>query len=87
MSREGGRLIFGDGAQRWSISDPECDELHDALHALRYGQPTRAQVFEVLAAAEAYVHLTTHPLGEHCVKQLRIIRRALRWRLRNNLTP
>lgn len=75
--RTHGRLFF----EGWSISDPEHEELHEALHTARYAlqQLTQQQAYTVLAAAEAYIHLTTHPAGvSKMVDKLRSICRVIR---------
>jgi hypothetical protein len=79
--RKAGRLWFGEGDQRFSFPDPEDGDLMGAMWKLRYnpGGVTEADRFRVLAAADAYRHMTTYPLGtEHVIKQLRRVRRALR---------
>jgi len=79
--RKAERLWFADGDQRFSFPDPEDEQLSGAMWKLRYnpGGVSETDRFRVLAAAEAYRHLTTYVLGtEVVVKQLRRIRRALR---------
>ena len=79
--RKAERLWFGEGVRRFSFPDPEDERLSGAMWRLRYnpGGATEADRFRVLAAAEAYRHLTTYVLGtEVVIKQLRRIRRALR---------
>ena len=74
QARRASWLIFED----WTISDPECPGLREALHTARYGNPTRQQANLILAAATSYVHLATHPAGtESMIKQLKAIRKAL----------
>jgi hypothetical protein len=61
--RKLGYLFFGiEPNEKWMISDPESKELAEAMHATRYGTPTQSQLYTVLSAAEAYIHLTTYPL-------------------------
>jgi hypothetical protein len=83
-----GRIFFED----WSVCDPDllCGEDGAMSRAHRacfpFGEPAtpevtidRAALIALAAAAEAYVHLTTHPAGtESVVQQLRAIRRALK---------
>ena len=79
--RRHGRLYFGDAPRdQWSIIDPSDPALAEALHRMRYGpdRVTEADRHLVLAAAEAYRHLTTYPLADVAVGQLRAIRRAVR---------
>ncbi len=79
--RKGGRIYFGSGMDQKSFPDPLYPSLRDALWCMRYepGRVTSSDRYAILAAAEAYLHLTTYPLGvEHTVKDLRQIRRALK---------
>ncbi len=65
----------------YSYTNPDNDELHEALWQCRHGKPSGAQLRRVVSAAMDYMHLTTYPLGqEHCVSQLRDIWRARRAR-------
>lgn len=65
----------------WQISNPISEPLHDAMWRMRYEpeRVTQADRFRVLSAAEAYIHLTTYPLGvTHVITKLRAVWRALR---------
>lgn len=76
--RKRGYLYFNvEKERRWMISDPESEELAEAMHATRYGTPTKAQLYTVLSAAEAYIHLTTYPLKSVSRAHFDDIRRAL----------
>lgn len=79
--RKAGRIYLGKGYYRKSFPDPVDPDLGESMHRMRYN-PKRvenADRWRVLAAAEAYQHLTTYPLGvEHTVKDLRQIRRVLK---------
>lgn len=75
MKRDG-NYLRGDN---WLCIDPTRPDLHEAMHAARYESPTCVQVGLLLAAAEMYIHLATHPAGsESAVRKLRMIRRAVR---------
>lgn len=83
-----GALWFGDKPnEHWMISDPESVQLNEAMHRMRYeyaqsettSKQHKSDIYHVLAAAEAYQHLTTYELGvEHCITKLRAIWRGLR---------
>jgi hypothetical protein len=76
--RKLGYLFFGmEPNERWMISDPESDKLVEAMHATRYGTPTQSQLYTVLSAAKAYIHLTTYPLKSVSRVHFDDIRRAL----------
>jgi hypothetical protein len=76
--RKFGYLFFGmEPNERWMISDPEAEELAEAMHATRYGTPTKAQLYTVLSAAEAYIHLTTYPLKSVSRAHFNDIRKVL----------
>lgn len=65
----------------YTIADPESEALGEAMHRARYSldQLTQGDAYLILGAAEAYIHLTTHPAGtERMVTKLRNIRRAVR---------
>lgn len=65
----------------YTIADPESERLGEAMHRARYNlsQITQGDAYLILGAAEAYIHLTTHPAGtERMVSKLRAIRRALK---------
>lgn len=77
------RLTPGETNPRrtYTLPDPDSPGLHDAAHAARSGEPTRSQLYELAAVAEAYLHLTTYSLGqEHCARKLRDVWRARRAR-------
>lgn len=77
--RAHGRLYFGSTfADRYQIADPACETLFDAMDAMRYGKPTQDQVYAVLGAAEAYVHLFTYPNRTFARMQFADIARAVR---------
>uniref|UniRef100_A0A6H1Z8V3 Uncharacterized protein n=1 Tax=viral metagenome TaxID=1070528 RepID=A0A6H1Z8V3_9ZZZZ len=65
--RKAGRIYIGEGDQRKSFPDPVDPGLQEAMHRMRYeparGTLRREDRYLVLAAAEAYQHLTTYPLG------------------------
>jgi hypothetical protein len=76
--RKLGYLFFGiERNERWMISDPESENLGEAMHAIRYGNPTKEQLGIVLSAAEAYVHLIMYPLRSVSRAHFDDIRRAL----------
>ena len=77
--RARGRLYFGETPRdRWCIIDPTSDALHEAIDRLTYGREEPGDTAKLIAAAWAYHHLTTHPMGtERAVKKLRAIRRAV----------
>jgi len=67
----------------YSMADPEDPETLEALHTARYAPErlTRSQMYRILALAEEYQHLACYELGvEHCIQQLRELRRALQAR-------
>ena len=79
--RRHGRLWFGAAWEdRWSIADPADPELDDAIVRLRRGgvPSDPRDLARVLAAADAYQHLATYPLGEVAMRQLRDVRREVR---------
>jgi hypothetical protein len=77
--RRHGRLYFGEAqAERWSIADPDCESLDAAMHDMRYGKPTQDQIYAVLGAAEAYVHLFGYPLRGVARRQFNDIARAVK---------
>jgi hypothetical protein len=79
--RVNGRIYFGEtDANQWSVIDPECAELTNALWTARCNSEglSRAQLHLLIAAAEAYVHLTAYPSSGFVMRQLRSIRRALK---------
>jgi hypothetical protein len=81
VKRHHGRIWFGEGANRWSVTDPHGEALADAAHRLRYDfeHATQSDAFTVLSALDCYRHLTTYDLGvEHIIRKLRLIWRALR---------
>lgn len=70
-----------DGRKRYSMTDPDTERLHDAMHKCRYGSPSKADLGILTSAVADYIHLTTYELGqEHCVRNLRDIWRARRAR-------
>lgn len=74
------RLWFGNSvADRWSIPDPVDPRLEEAMHRCRYERErlTEADLWLLLAAAEAYQHLATYPLAGCAAGQLRAVRRAV----------
>jgi hypothetical protein len=79
--RNAGQIYLGKGDDLKVFPDPLCPDLHESMHRMRYDPELieSADMWRVLAAAEAYLHLTTYPLGvEHTVKDLRQIRRVLK---------
>lgn len=65
-----------DGGATWP--DPLDQEAAEAMHCARYNLAglTQLQAYDILAYAEAYLHLASHPAGtESCVATLRKIRR------------
>lgn len=77
--RKHGNLYFGSTfADSYMVADPDCEKLAEAMHAMRYGKPTRAQMFDVLAAAQSYVHLFTYPRRTFARMQFADIARAVR---------
>ena len=54
----GNEIVF-DG---WHVRDPQCSALRDGMEQARFGRPIgRLEAEALYCAAEAYVHLTTHP--------------------------
>lgn len=77
--RFAGRLYFGKTKnERWSITDPDSEKLNVALHEMRYGNPTRTQIYLVIGAAEDYRHLFTYPLRGIARNQFSDICRAVK---------
>lgn len=77
-----GVIVFhpDDREHRYSMPDPTDESLTEALHQLRYNltAATQADAYRVLAAAEAFCHLATHPAGSNSmVRKLREIRRVV----------
>jgi len=75
--RAGGRIFFGS----YSMPDPDDADLRYSMHEARYGQMealTRADMYQILAAAEAYLHFVGHLAGtEAMIQQLREVRREV----------
>lgn len=72
-----GRYYFTD----WSMADPEDASLEAAMHKARYdlANLTQEEAYRILAAAEAYVHLASHPADNRSIlDQLRAVRSAVR---------
>lgn len=83
-----GRLFFGkEKKEQWSIADPFNQKLEEALYEMRYGNPTRDQVYLVMNAAEAYVHLFTYPLRGIARRQFSDICRAVKVPCDENWKP
>jgi hypothetical protein len=53
------RIRFGE----WSMTNPNYEPLHDALHNARYNLKnlTQSQAYLICSAAEDYLHLVAHP--------------------------
>lgn len=65
----------------WTVIDPNSDRLHEAMHTARYAKDALSQsdLYDILAAAEAYIHFAAHPATtESIVTQLRQLRRVVR---------
>lgn len=71
------RRIRLDDGSTWP--DPLDQEAAEARHCARYNLATltQLQAYDILAYAEAYLHLASHPAGtESCIATLRKLRRA-----------
>jgi len=64
----------------WVVPDPTARTMREAMWLLRYSPASSiSDRYRVLAMAEAYSMLCTHPAGtEAMVKKLRAIRKRLR---------
>ncbi len=69
------------------IADPADKELEDAMWALRYGTPSKAQIYKVLSAAEAYRHLCLYPIRGFARQQFSDICRAVKTPSDENWKP
>ena len=65
----------------WSMSDPNNEHLHEAMHCARYSlrKLTQNQAYLILRAAEDYCHLAGHPAStKYILDQLRTLRKAIK---------
>lgn len=65
----------------WSMANPECTKLHDALWTARYNlnSLTQTQAYLLCEAVESYRHLTAHPTStKSIIAQLRKVRRLVK---------
>lgn len=77
--RFAGLLYFGkDPKDQYCISDPCNEKLDDALYTMRYGIPTKEQVYLVMHAAEAYQHLFRYPIRTFAKQQFLDICRSVK---------
>lgn len=55
------RIVFGEGPERWSITDPESEALHEAAHRARYSPQllTESDLFLLAGVASDYHYLAT----------------------------
>lgn len=55
------RIYLGEGAERWSITDPESEALHEAAHKARYNSAalTRDDLLLLSTVVHEYCVLTT----------------------------
>lgn len=69
-----------DERERYSMPYPDDERFWEVRHRFfAAGEITQADGHYLFALAEAYLHLTTYPLGqERCVQKLRDIWRARR---------
>jgi len=83
------RIVFGEGAERWSITDPESEALHEAAHAARYSPEhiTKYQLLLLASAVSDYHYLATGATWfslKTAVDKLKDIIRAVRDRQRQD---
>lgn len=62
---------------QYTMPDPCCEELSEAIHALKYGVATHGQALRVAAVAEAYSFLCRCHSDEMATRKLLSARRAL----------
>ena len=73
------RIIFGEGPERWSFTDPTSERMDEARHAARYPVPGVAPQYAVAEQADDLAYLLhVCPTTELAVAKLRQIRRAIR---------
>ena len=55
------RIVFGEGPERWSITDPESEALHEAAHRARSNPQllTTNDLFFLASVASDYHYLGT----------------------------
>ena len=76
---ENGRIIFGEGDERWSFTDPTSERMDEARHAARYPAPNVAPQYAVAEQADDLAYLLADcPTTKLAVAKLRQIRRAIR---------
>ena len=71
-----GRIIFGEGPERWSVPDPTDARHSEGRHSARYSQPHHISAAD---QAEAFTYLAAIcATTDEAVAKLRQIRRAIR---------
>ena len=76
---EHGRIIFGEGDERWSFTDPTSNQAEADRHAARYPVPGVAPQYGVAGQADDLAYLLADcPTTKLAVAKLRQIRRAIR---------
>ena len=77
--RKHGMLRLGGARQhqQYTMVDPCCEELSEAMHAIKYGHATHGQALRVAAAAEGYLFLCRYYDENSSVRKLRSVRAAI----------